>query len=312
VYEDVTRTVSQTSPWIPPRTSPYAFIKNIYININKAIGSCTLFLFYTLLFISCHAKLVPQTSTPLSSGSAAVSPTRAALPETGVLNKEIKDQQGNPQLLGKCTRARLEQAPYDNWFVKNYDNYRVDSVTANRLKISFTGKRFTLFMGTWCGDSQREVPRIFKILDYCGIDSSAIQLIMVSNADSVYKQSPGHEERGMDIFRVPELIVQDQDKELGRIVESPVGSLEKDLLTLAGGEAYTPRYPGANRLMHVFREEKLEKIEKQLPELAARIRPLVRSSSELNGYARVMRTAGEARKASIIFKINALIFPDQK
>jgi hypothetical protein len=267
---------------------------------------------YALTFASCHARQVPQSSKETPQNSNQTSQNGQGPLQDVTLNKEVKDEKGNPQLLGKCTKAGLDQAPYNAWFDKNYADYRVDSATADRLKTSLAGKRFTIFMGTWCGDSRREVPRIYKILDYCGIDSSAVQLIMVSAADSAYKQSPGHEERGLGIFRVPDLIVQDQDRELGRIVESPVNSLEKDLLVLTKGGAYTPQYPGGNRLVQAFREEKMEKIEKELPEWAARIRPLVHSPSELNGYARVVRTAGETQKASIILKINALIFPDQK
>lgn len=264
---------------------------------------------YALLSASCHSKMVPQNSVAARNSINRTTAASSSTLPNRTLNKEVVDEKGNPQLLGICTRAALLQPPYNSWFVKNYDDYTLDSATANRLRISLTGRRLTIFMGTWCGDSRREVPRIYKILDYCGIDSSAVQLIMVSAADSAYKQSPGHEERGRDIFRVPDFIVQDQDRELGRIIESPVISLEKDLLLLAANEGYTPQYPGANRLMRIFREEEPAKMEEQLPELAARIRPLVHSSSELNGYARVMRTAGEHRKASIILKINALIFP---
>jgi hypothetical protein len=265
------------------------------MNNNTAIRYYIALFFYVLIFASCHAKLAPRSSS-----------------HSDVYNQQITDEHGNPQLLGKCTRTALLQAPYNNWFVKNYNNYSVDSPTADRLKTSLAGRRFRIFMGTWCGDSQREVPRIFKILDYCGIDSSSIQLVMVSASDSTYKQSPGHEEKGMDIFRVPDLIVLDQGREIGRIVESPVSSLEKDLATLTGGGIYTPHYPGADRLMHIFREEKMTTIEKELPALAERIKPLVHSPNELKGYARVMRTAGEARKASIILQVNALIFPDEK
>jgi hypothetical protein len=285
---------------------------------SKAICSYILLFCSAILFASCHSKAVPQSNTrnkdPQSATMNRINNNSAtdntALNST--LNKEVKDGNGNPQLLGECTKAGLEAAPYNTWFVKNYNDYQVDSATANLLKTSLAGKQLKIFMGTWCGDSRREVPRIYKILDYCGIDSSAIQLIMVSAADSAYKQSPGHEERGMDIFRVPDLIVFDEGRELGRIVESPVSSLEKDLQTLAGGGAYSPQYPGANQLIKLFREEKMEKIEKELPELAARIRPLVHSPSELNVYARVMQIAGEERKASITLKINSLLFPDQK
>jgi hypothetical protein len=237
----------------------------------------------------------------------------------------------------------LEQVPYDGWFVKNYSDYKVDSATADQLRSKLAGKRrhgrlgrrpiirglsdtgyisrnpypdkhirLFIFMGTWCGDSQREVPRIFKILDYCGIDSSVVQLVMVSAADSTYKQSPGHEERGLNIFRVPDLIVLDKEKELGRIVESPVQSLEKDLVAITGGGSYAPHYQGAALLVKVFREEKRAKIEKELPELAARVKPLVKSPSELKSYAHVLKAAGEQQKADITLEINALIFPEGK
>jgi hypothetical protein len=246
---------------------------------------------YSIFFSACSHKLAPA---------------------AGVFNQEVRDQRGTPQLLGKCTRAGLEKPPYNSWFDKNYSNYTVDSITADRLRVSLKGKKLRIFMGTWCGDSQREVPRLFKLLDCCGIDSSAVQLIMVSNTDSMYKQSPGHEEKGMDIFRVPDILVYNQGKELGRIVESPVQSLEKDLLLISQGQPYTPHYPGAGYLIHVFKEEKLEQIEQDLPGLAARIRPLVGSPSELAVYAHVMRVGGQPERASIALRINALLFPDQK
>ena len=257
---------------------------------------------YAILFIACSHRLAPGDSASADR----------LTPQTSVLNKEVKDERGNAQLLGKCTRARLEQPPYNSWFDRNYNIYTIDSVTADRLRTSLTGKKFRIFMGTWCGDSQREVPRIYKLLDFCGIDPAAVQLIMVSASESMYKQSPGHEEKGMDIFRVPDLIVYNQGRELGRIVESPVSSLEKDLLTISSGQEYTPHYPGAGYLIQVFKEEKLEQIEQQLPELAARIKPLVGSPSELAGYARVMRIGGQPERASIALRINALIFPGQK
>ena len=247
-----------------------------------------LLLCHAALCLSCHAKLVPQHA---------------------VLNQEIKDEKGYPVLLGKCTKERLQQPPFDSWFTKNYNDYHVDSATADQLKSALTGKRLMIFMGTWCGDSRREVPRIFRILDYCGVPSSSIELIMVNDADSVYKQSPGHEEKGRDIFRVPDLLVFQDHKELGRIVESPVISLEKDLLALLKGGDYSPNYKGAALLIHAFRETGMTEMGKDLPPLAARVKPLVASPGELNSYAHVLRAAGEKEEAGIVLAINALIFP---
>lgn len=264
-------------------------------------------------------------------------------PQGTTLNKEVTDERGKPQLLGKCTRQRLEQAPYDSWFVKNYSDYVLDSATADRLRSKLegigrhgrTGRRpiinglsetgqiskppsidkhihFIIFMGTWCGDSKREVPRIFKILDYCGVGADRVQLVMVSAAESAYKQSPGHEEKGENIFRVPDLIVLNKGKELGRVVESPVQSLEKDLLMLADGGHYVPHYEGVALLAKVLREEKEKRIEKELPELADRLKPVIGSPSELKSYYYVLKAAGEQSKADLTLRLNALIFPPGK
>jgi hypothetical protein len=157
-------------------------------------------------------------------------------------NNKASDRNGNPTLLGQATREGLQQEPFASWFNKNYQDYTIDSATAAQLKSLVKGKQFDIFMGTWCGDSRREVPRMFKILDYIGVEAAQIRLIQVSNRDSVYKQSPGHGERGLDILRVPTLLVYENNKETGRIVEYPVVSLEKDLLTLFTRQPYTPNY----------------------------------------------------------------------
>jgi len=147
------------------------------------------------------------------------------------------------------------------------------------------------------------------LLDCCGIDSSSVEIVTVSNADSLYKQSPGHEERGRDIFRVPDFIVFQKGREIGRIVESPVTSLEKDLLSIVSGEPYTPHYQGGALLADIFRREKVEKVKKHLPELTERLRPLVSSSGELSSYARVLQASGQQEKAEIVRDLNGRLFP---
>jgi thiol-disulfide isomerase/thioredoxin len=159
-----------------------------------------------------------------------------------VTNREATDKKGNLILLGKCTRERLTKPPFDSWFNKNYAAYSVDSNTANQLKPLLKHKQFLLFMGTWCGDSRREVPRIYKILDYCHIKPSQLQLITLNNSDTAYKQSPGHEEKGLNIKRVPTLLVFENHREQERIVESPVVSLEKDLLAIVTAQPYEHHY----------------------------------------------------------------------
>ena len=161
-----------------------------------------------------------------------------------LVNQLSKDFQGNDMLLGKCTRSALLQAPFANWFKPNYDSYVVDSFTCNFIKPLLAGKSVTIFMGTWCGDSKREVPRVLKMLDCCGFSEKNITLVMVSNKDTLYKKSPQHEEAGRNIVRVPTIIIEQKGTEVGRIVEFPKMSLEKDMLSILRKENYIPNYQG--------------------------------------------------------------------
>ena len=158
------------------------------------------------------------------------------------LNQKTKDRNGNDMLVGCCTIEALMQEPYAGWFLKNYTDYQIDTSLTAEIKKNMVNKEFILFLGTWCGDSKREVPRILKLLHYCGATTEQIKLVMVSNLANEYKQSPSHEEKGMNILRVPTLIVMQNKRELNRIVESPVESIEKDLLKILTGKTYLHNY----------------------------------------------------------------------
>jgi hypothetical protein len=173
--------------------------------------------------------------------------THMAFSQTTLINQDSLglDANGKPMLLGKHNRQALLQPPFAEWFLANYQAYTVDSFTCTFVKPLLAGKQLTLFLGTWCGDSRREVPRLLKMLDCCGYPMDQLTLVMVSNHANMYKQSPGHEEAGRNILRVPTLIVEEQGLEVGRLVEYPVASLEKDLLTILRRDGYVPRYSTA-------------------------------------------------------------------
>ena len=156
--------------------------------------------------------------------------------------QKVKDASGNDMLLGNCSRQSLLQAPFVQWFQNNYDNYTVDSATCRFIAPLLKDNKVTIFLGTWCGDSKREVPRILKMLDCCNFPADQLSLIMVGNQGDAYKKSPRHEEEGRNIVRVPTIIIEDTGKETGRIVEYPVVSLEKDLLSILRNEKYIPNY----------------------------------------------------------------------
>jgi tetratricopeptide (TPR) repeat protein len=255
----------------------------------KYLLSYIIAVFFIMSIFSCHSKMYSHSS----------------------VNRESKDTNGNLMLLGRCTEERLQQAPFNSWFVKNYNDYSVDTISAKEIKSELQRKQFKIFMGTWCGDSRREVPRMFKILNYCGVRSSQIELIMLDDRDSVYKQSPNHEERGMNIHRVPDFIVFDNKKEIGRIVESPIVSLEKDLVKITNGEGYSPNYKAVSFLINFFQKNNINTVEKNNTDLEEKLKPLASASSELNTYGYVLMAVGDMQKAGIVFKLNTQLYPDK-
>ena len=150
---------------------------------------------------------------------------------------------GNTLLLGKISVKQLDQPPFSDWYRKEYTAYNPDALVKDSLRTMVNAYRFEIFLGTWCGDSKREVPRLMKLMDAMGVKQSYITIIAVGNRDSLYKQSPTHEELGKEIYRVPHLNIYRNGKEIGRITETPVKSWERDMLSIMRGEQYVPKYP---------------------------------------------------------------------
>ena len=168
--------------------------------------------------------------------------TAIAQVKTPVLNFEKKSWDGQPMLLGHCNPSVFKNEPYNSWFQKNYATYNIDSVAIEELKPLLRKKKIDIFLGTWCGDSKWGVPHMLKILEAANFDTSNLAIVCVSNEAEMYKKSPQGEEIGRNIRRVPTIIIYEKNKEIGRIIESPIVSLEKDLLKILRKEEYTPNY----------------------------------------------------------------------
>ena len=147
---------------------------------------------------------------------------------------------GKPMLLGKITIEELQQEPFNEWYQIESDGYEVDTELTNA--ISDPGQyTYEVYLGTWCGDSRRELPRMEKIFNEMGIDMSNV-LIVTLDRDKI---SPNGEQEGKDIRYVPTLIVSKDNQEIGRIVESPsseTATLESDLFEISLGIPPVPNY----------------------------------------------------------------------
>ncbi len=156
-------------------------------------------------------------------------------------NEKINDTvpyEETVMLLGKANRKGLKMDAFKDWFDAGYDTYSVDSETLEKIKPLLKDVTITLFMGTWCEDSQRETPHFYKILDQADFDESKLELITVSEE----KTTPQGFEEGKNITNVPTIIFYKNNKELGRIVEYPIETLEKDMLAILSGKEYKHAY----------------------------------------------------------------------
>lgn len=152
---------------------------------------------------------------------------------TPVQHQEIHTASGQTILAGHTALSELRGPVCSSWFIPSYEAYNADGLLVKELGHLLKHKRMDIFLGSWCGDSRREVPRMVRLLKDAGMDTSRIALIFVDNRKETYKQSPQHEEQGRDIRRVPTFILYDsRNRELGRIVESPKVSLEADMVSI--------------------------------------------------------------------------------
>ncbi len=187
------------------------------------------------LLIACNSskeknKLDKNTSKEMISESRSLG-TKEKINDTVPYEDTV-------MLLGKANRKGFQMDAFKSWFNTGYENYKVDSETLEKLKPLLKDATITVFMGTWCEDSQRETPHFYKILDEANFNESKLTLITVSDE----KTTPQGFEDGKNITNVPTIIFYKNEKELGRIVEYPIESLEKDMLAILSGKEYKHAY----------------------------------------------------------------------
>ncbi len=146
-------------------------------------------------------------------------------------NKTKIDAKSQMEVLtGLCNRKGLKSNLFKTYFETGYAAYTPDTATISQLKKVMTNKNIltTIVMGSWCGDSQDQVPRFYKIIDVLGYSDSKVTLYCVDRT----KKTDKGETDNLNITLVPTFIFYKDGKELGRITESPKETLEKDILEI--------------------------------------------------------------------------------
>ena len=134
----------------------------------------------------------------------------------------------NDIMLGDFNVEGLKNAKVFKRSMKEEKNYipNIEMFMPGDNSINDMG--ITIVMASWCPDSQREVPRMIKVLEALDYPMEMVKIIAVNRQ----KEVPNIDLSAMEIKYVPTFIFYKDNEELGRIVEMPKQSLEIDIINI--------------------------------------------------------------------------------
>ncbi|MBL6962367.1 MAG: thioredoxin [Bacteroidetes bacterium] len=144
-------------------------------------------------------------------------------------NRKMTNNKTHEEILvGLCTRSAFLEDSYQDWFIPKYKTYKVasDKAVIDSLKPLLKDLKIKIVLGTWCHDSQEQLPHFFSILDYLHFPEENYTIIGVNTQ----KEAVSFSIEDLDVVLVPTFIFYKKEQEIGRIIESPIISLEKDML----------------------------------------------------------------------------------
>ncbi len=225
-----------------------------------------------------------------------------------VVNQRVIDSRGNEQLLGQLTEEALSSPPFRQWYTRSLDAYQPDKTVLSGIN-NLRDYEIEVFMGTWCSDSQREVPRLMRILRELRFPRDQLAIVGVNRTTNQLKQSPNGEEAGKNIHRVPTIIFYKDGEEVSRIVESPIATLEQDVKTITAPGQYTPNYQIVAELDELLVRNGPSFVAQQAEAIAGELKLISRRVSELDVYGHVQLSQHSVDKAVAIFEVNRALFP---
>lgn len=135
------------------------------------------------------------------------------------------EKNGEPLILGYCPASAMNDSVFLNTWTTEYNNYQPDYETLDSLEGKLEDVNIKMVFRSTCSDSREQLPRLFKILNELNYNVNSITLIGVDRE----KKGLSNEAEGLNIEFVPTIIFYKDGIEIGRIVETPAESLEKDI-----------------------------------------------------------------------------------
>lgn len=148
-----------------------------------------------------------------------------------------QDRNGN--LIGYIQKSDLIDSKFNVYFEPNYKNYKPDEKVLKKIKKNLKGITIISFVGSWCHDSKRVIPRFYKTMEAANFDfNKNYKMVGITRG----KKTPDNLQEGYNIKHTPTLIFYKKGKEIGRFVEHAGETLEKDILKILQGKTYKHAY----------------------------------------------------------------------
>ena len=146
-----------------------------------------------------------------------------------VFSQELNQKYHDPRLdkevlIGYCDLIGLRWGEFREPMAKTYNDYIGDEKVLDKIKNQWQDVSITLVFASWCHDCKEQVPLFLKLLDITGFDNGNLNIIAVNGE----KTAGDLDISELGIEKVPTMIFYRDGEELGRIVETPKKSLEKD------------------------------------------------------------------------------------
>ncbi|PID79704.1 hypothetical protein CSB20_09345 [bacterium DOLZORAL124_64_63] len=186
-----------------------------------------------MLFALVFGFLLPEPAAAQTSAVEAAGILNAQESAACRAGMRLHETERGRQLLGELVRGDFPRLlPGWDEECATYEPRPEDVAT---LRAITEDTDIFCILGTWCGDSRREVPRFWKILQEAA--NPHLQLVMFGVGRGHDRQArallaeigfdvPLREQ--YDVQLVPTFIFKRGDEELGRIVETPETTLEED------------------------------------------------------------------------------------
>lgn len=152
---------------------------------------------------------------------------------TAQIPEKVMDEKSQTIILVGATDPQfLTEGDFGASYVSEFTNYLPDSSSiqqiSNLLAAESGTLKLTIVLGTWCGDSKEQVPRFYKVNSLLTSKFNEIEIIGVDRL----KKAGSLDISALKIEKVPTFIFFRNGTEIGRIVETPQNSIEKDILQL--------------------------------------------------------------------------------